>query len=83
MRALSSGTFYNDTSMTNEYCSERCSGFKYFGTEYGQECYCGNSFNTGSVPAPAADCSFPCPGDANEFCGAGNRLTVYELIATY
>jgi hypothetical protein len=78
VRALSSATFVNATGMTNEYCSQRCSGFKYFGTEYGQECYCGDSFNTGSTVTSDSDCSFKCPGDATEFCGAGNRLTVYE-----
>ena len=78
VRALSSASYVNSTGMTNEYCSQRCAGFNYFGTEYGQECYCGDSFNTGSVVAAESDCSFKCPGDATELCGAGNRLTVYE-----
>jgi len=39
--------------------------------------YCGNSFSAGSVVAAAADCSFPCAGNAAELCGAGNRLSVY------
>jgi hypothetical protein len=27
--------------------------------------YCGDSFSAGSIAAPAADCSFPCPADVS------------------
>lgn len=81
MRALSGASFYNYTSMTLEMCASNCNGWKYWGTEYGGECYCGNAFNTGSVVAPGgnADCNMECPGDKWEWCGAGNRLSVYGL----
>jgi len=64
--------------MTVEMCSAFCSNkkFKLFGLEYGRECYCSDS-NTGPAAHPT-DCSFPCPGDASQKCGAGNRLNVYE-----
>ena len=39
--------------------------------------YCGNSFSQGSVAAPNSDCSMLCPGNVAEYCGAGNRLSVY------
>ena len=77
IRALSSSTFAEDT-MTLEACAAFCNGYVYFGAEYARECYCGNSFNTGSVPAPATDCNFPCAGNSSELCGAGNRLSVYS-----
>ena len=32
-------------------------------------------------PTPASDCSFPCPGDSSESCGAGNRMVVYTDTA--
>ena len=33
-----------------------------------------------SVPAAnQLDCSFTCPGDKYEYCGAGNRLQLYKL----
>lgn len=76
MRALS-GSAYFDDSMTIEKCANACTGFKHFGVEYGRECYCGNNINDGSVEAPLADCSFACPGDSSESCGAGNRLNLY------
>lgn len=44
--------------------------------------YCGNSFATGSVPALTSDCSVVCAADSSEFCGAGNRLTVYARNGT-
>ena len=44
--------------------------------------YCGESFTSGSVPAPQSDCSFLCAGDVSEYCGAGNRLSVYQRNGT-
>lgn len=44
--------------------------------------YCGNSFGLGSVHAPDTDCSFPCAANQYEYCGAGNRLSVYVLNGT-
>lgn len=81
MRALSGAASANDL-MTIEMCAASCAGYTYFGTEYGRECYCGNSFGTGSTVAPVTDCSFTCGGNAYEYCGAGNRLTVYVLNGT-
>jgi len=32
---------------------------------------------------PSSECNFPCPGDATEFCGAGNRMITYQnTVAT-
>ncbi|PMD52509.1 copper radical oxidase [Hyaloscypha bicolor E] len=75
-RALASKATAYDT-MTLESCATDCAGYTYFGTEYGRECYCGNSFSAGSVVAAAGDCSFACAGNAAEKCGAGSRLSVY------
>ncbi|KAK1994677.1 WSC domain-containing protein [Colletotrichum falcatum] len=77
-RALSSKTFAAD-DMTLESCAAFCDSFTYFGVEYSRECYCGNSFSAGSVPAPASDCSMKCAGNQLEFCGEGNRLSVYTI----
>lgn len=70
VRALSGAASANDL-MTVEMCATSCAGYTYFGTEYGRECYCGNSFGAGSTVAPTNDCSFTCGGDAYEYCGAG------------
>ncbi|KAM7223227.1 putative fungistatic metabolite [Rhypophila decipiens] len=81
IRALSGATFASDT-MTLESCRAFCAAYTYFGVEYSRECYCGNSFNAGSLPAAAGDCSMTCMGNALEFCGAGNRLSVYAKSGT-
>ena len=35
----------------------------------------------GGIPAPEglAGCNMPCAGNGSEFCGAGNRLDVYQF----
>jgi hypothetical protein len=78
-RALSGKDVYADDAMTLELCATYCAGFTYFGTEYGRECYCGNSLNTGSVSAPVTECNMACGGDPYEYCGAGDRLELYRL----
>ncbi|KAK3341705.1 glyoxal oxidase-like protein [Lasiosphaeria hispida] len=80
-RALVAATYASD-EMTLESCRAFCSAYTYFGVEYARECYCGNSFSPGSVPAPATDCSLTCAGGAFEYCGAGNRLSVYARNGT-
>ena len=80
-RALAGATFASDT-MTLQACRAFCSAYTYFGVEYARECYCGNSFTGGSIAAPATDCSFTCMGNAAQYCGAGNRLSVYSKDGT-
>ncbi|ETS86981.1 hypothetical protein PFICI_00809 [Pestalotiopsis fici W106-1] len=66
------------SSMTLEYCASYCKGYQYFGTEYGSECYCGNSFAAGANRTSDSECSMLCANDTSEYCGAGYRLTVYQ-----
>ena len=77
-RALADSRVDNDPAMTLEFCAGQMQAYQYFGVEYGQECYGGSTLGAGSVSAPASDCSFPCPGNANELCGAGGRLQLYQ-----
>ena len=67
------------SDMTIENCASNCTGYTYFGVEFGNECYCGNSLGTGSVRTAEGDCDMNCPGKVKEVCGAGNRLTLYSL----
>ncbi|KAL8699219.1 MAG: hypothetical protein Q9201_006129 [Fulgogasparrea decipioides] len=75
-------------TLTNELCAAACQGYTYFGTEYSGECYCGNTFGAGAVIAaggtdPTANgCSMTCNGNATEYCGGANRLSVYGLNST-
>ncbi|KAF5522913.1 WSC domain-containing protein [Colletotrichum aenigma] len=77
VRALSQNSYASHDNMTLENCAAFCSGYKYFGTEYGGECYCGNFLASSSSSAPLSDCSMTCTGNQYEYCGAGNRLTLY------
>ncbi|GKT42002.1 WSC domain-containing protein [Colletotrichum spaethianum] len=77
-RALNAKTFASD-DMTLEKCADFCTGNTYFGVEYSRECWCGNSFTAGSVPAPASQCGMKCMGNQLQYCGDGNRLSVYTI----
>ncbi|PNH43049.1 hypothetical protein VD0004_g4372 [Verticillium dahliae] len=65
--------------MTNEVCATFCAsrGFAYAGTEWYQECYCGNALAVGGVIANELDCNTPCAGDTSQPCGGPNRLTLF------
>ncbi|KAL1413684.1 hypothetical protein Q8F55_001463 [Vanrija albida] len=82
-RALSGYSFTAD-NMTWPSCLDTCQakGFQLAGVEWSRECYCGNSYNNGSVPAPATDCNMPCAGDALHTCGGSRRLTTWSFGAT-
>lgn len=64
--------------VTVESCTSACQngGYALCGTEYADECYCGNSFANGGAPTPLTDCNMACAANASEFCGGPNRLNV-------
>jgi len=64
--------------MTLEKCAAFCSTYKYFGTQWNRECWCGDTLTAGSVAAPLSDCNYPCTGDATEMCGGSRRLSLYH-----
>lgn len=76
-RTLSGASRVSGT-MTLEACATFCGAYKYFGTEYSTECFCGNSLTAGAADVDISQCSMTCGGNANQFCGAGDRLSVYE-----
>ncbi|KAF5389522.1 hypothetical protein D9757_004225 [Collybiopsis confluens] len=64
-RALT-GTSYTDSAMTPAICQSLCVGYKYAGTEYGSECYCGDTFtNNGAsgIIVASSNCNSKCSGD--------------------
>jgi hypothetical protein len=61
---------YIDTGKnTNEKCITAClgSGFLFAGTEYQQECWCGNAIPI--IKTTDNDCNFGCTGNIGESCG--------------
>jgi WSC domain len=81
-RSLSVGTVGKSSNMSLEGCSTSCQGYKLFGTEYGQECYCGNGILSSATQKPDSDCNMACTGNSSEYCGNGNRLSLYFLNDT-
>lgn len=81
-RALSADSYVSTTNMTATTCEAFCYGYKYFGVEWSQECYCGDTINSGSVPANASQCNMDCSGDEWEICGGSDRLNMYQMNAT-
>ncbi|KAL8846641.1 MAG: hypothetical protein Q9221_008281 [Calogaya cf. arnoldii] len=52
-----------------------------FDVEYGPECFCGKSINSGSVVTKETECGFTCRGNNAQTCGGGNRLDMYQKSA--
>ncbi|KAI1391221.1 heme peroxidase [Hypoxylon trugodes] len=81
IRALSGASFAYD-NMTLESCMKNCTDYVYWGTEYGRECFCGNSLDSTSESANLTDCNMVCGGDSTEYCGDSNRLELYSTTAS-
>lgn len=77
-RALSGASYASGTEMTLDACAEFCEGYRYFGTEYSAECFCGNRLHNTSLPAPLSECAMLCSGNPSEYCGGPERLTLYR-----
>ncbi|KIO26870.1 hypothetical protein M407DRAFT_234142, partial [Tulasnella calospora MUT 4182] len=75
-RTLTSLSKQNWSVMTPALCAATCASYSYFGTEAGNECYCGNAL-TVNTPEPITDCSTNCAGDSSLKCGGNWRLTLY------
>ncbi|KUJ19894.1 WSC-domain-containing protein [Mollisia scopiformis] len=68
-------------SMTLEFCAAYCANYKYFGVEYGDECYCGNALATTTSPATDGRCSMSCASNSAEICGGSYGMNIY-LVST-
>ncbi|KAF5353807.1 hypothetical protein D9758_010585 [Tetrapyrgos nigripes] len=79
-RTLTGPTFTSSTNMTAENCINFCDSqeFVFAGTEFGQECYCGNALQNGGTNTTASQCNVACTGNRNELCGAGGRLNIFS-----
>ncbi|KAJ3887188.1 WSC domain-containing protein, partial [Lentinula edodes] len=70
------GTFGGVTPAT---CADACAfnGYTVMGTEYGGECWCGNSTGT-AAQVSDTECAMTCSADRDYLCGDANRLSVYH-----
>lgn len=81
-RALTGDSYNSATNMTAQSCKAFCYGYKYFGVEYAQECYCGDTINTGAVSTNSSECAKDCTGNQWEICGDGSRLNMFQMNTT-
>ncbi|HQL89204.1 MAG TPA: WSC domain-containing protein [Syntrophales bacterium] len=77
-RDLSGYTTGNASGMTTQMCVNVCreKGFAYAATQYGQQCFCGNSYGK---YGPANNCNMKCAGNAAETCGGTWANSVYSI----
>ena len=82
-----SGAMESLDTMTNQECIAFCGarGFKYAGSEWRRECWCGASFAATRAPkttvASLALCNYKCTGDQSQNCGGDAWLSLYEKCA--
>ncbi|OAL39094.1 hypothetical protein AYO20_01412 [Fonsecaea nubica] len=76
------GASQSNGQMTNENCVAFCEskGFSIAGSEYADECYCGNSIPDSGKPVPGVvgACTMSCAGDDSEFCGGAGTISLYQ-----
>ncbi|XP_062568005.1 uncharacterized protein LOC134230252 [Saccostrea cucullata] len=86
-RLLKGPEIKTQESMSNALCIRECYslGYPYSGTEYGQECFCGNGEHLSpDFKRNDAEClSMVCFGNKNEFCGGFWRIAVYSTDSTF
>ena len=65
-------------ALLNTGCASFCRGYQYFGTEFGDQCYCANAPSL--QPAPAWNCINHCNGatSTSEVCGGFFYLSVWK-----
>ena len=61
-------------------CKKFCKGFKYFGVQARNQCFCGNKLHGALKKMPESQCRDNCPGDASQKCGAGGRMNLYDAF---
>jgi len=68
---------WGDDRMSVNACLARCPTANYIGVEYGRECWCGITIRVEATLKENKGCNMICKGNAEEYCGAGDRLNLY------
>ncbi|EMC92658.1 hypothetical protein BAUCODRAFT_114446 [Baudoinia panamericana UAMH 10762] len=78
-RTLAGSSYADATNMNASACVSFCQGrgYVYAGTEYTDECYCGDALVSTASRQSDSSCSMGCAYNVSEACGGGNLLTVY------
>ncbi|CAM9363879.1 unnamed protein product [Ectocarpus fasciculatus] len=62
--------------MTAEICRDLCAEYEFYGTQYSEQCWCGNNAEY-DVHGDTV-CDMACSGDSSEVCGGNYAMSVYE-----
>ncbi|ETN43624.1 uncharacterized protein HMPREF1541_02783 [Cyphellophora europaea CBS 101466] len=80
------GYSFSNGNMSQELCVSTCAAkdFKVAGAEYAEQCFCGTEVlisadGKGGMKVQNGECAMPCKGDGSEWCGAGNRLSIWAM----
>jgi beta-D-xylosidase 4 len=62
-------------------CADICANlkYKYFGVEFGRQCFCGNQINTSGSKVAESQCNTACPGNSTATCGGANRIGIWSV----
>ncbi|CAE6412617.1 unnamed protein product [Rhizoctonia solani] len=75
---------HTDTGMNTASCIKSCAanGYKLAGTQFGKECWCGNSLAAaGGAGQSSNGCDMSCAGDASQVCGGNYHMNLFAAIA--
>ncbi|KAH8705720.1 glycoside hydrolase superfamily [Talaromyces proteolyticus] len=85
-RTLNGTQLPDSNANTPESCATQCglSGYSYSGVEYSTQCFCSHQYpilwsTSSGTQVDTSQCNTPCPGNASESCGGGNRIDVYKI----
>ncbi|XP_071132438.1 uncharacterized protein [Mytilus edulis] len=68
------------TQICYQFCSKQPQSFRYFATENGNECYCGNGRKLGTgVYKLSSGCTTVCRNNSHDICGGIWQLSVYDM----
>ncbi|KAJ3925140.1 MAG: hypothetical protein NXY57DRAFT_907426 [Lentinula lateritia] len=78
-RTLAQQVYPDSGIVTPPSCADTCAfyGYTVMGTEFGGECWCGNTTNSASQ-LPDTSCTMTCTADRDYLCGDAARLSVYH-----
>lgn len=78
------GYSFSATNMTEDLCVRTCAskGYRYAGTEFASQCFCGTTLSNGAGQANVQECNMLCNGDASQFCGGPSRLSIWNGSGT-
>ncbi|KAF4547191.1 Hypothetical protein D9617_54g000250 [Elsinoe fawcettii] len=72
--------------MSVDQCADYCRDYKYYGTEFGSQCFCSNIIGTttgvrrlDTLTEPRfSSCNYRCNGNFSQICGGSGTINIWE-----